>query len=144
MRRLALGSSPPDGDDGSPLSQRVDVWLDVACLLKTRSQAQAACRGGKVEINGGVARPHRLVRIGDELRITRGGGLRQVVVVRGLALRHIARAEARALYEDRTPPLTPDELEARRLRRVLATPLVSSRPASKRDRRALRRLKQGG
>jgi ribosome-associated heat shock protein Hsp15 len=144
MRRLALGSPLPVDDGGSSVSQRVDVWLDVACLFKTRSQAQAACRGGKVEINGQVARPHRLVRSGDELCISRGGGLRQIVLVRGLAPRHVARAEARALYEDRTPPLTPDELEARRLRRAFATPTVSSRPASKRDRRALRRLKRGG
>jgi len=144
MRRLALGRPLPEVDEGSAASQRVDVWLDVACLFKTRSQAQAACRGGKVEVNGQVARPHRLLRSGDELRISRGGGLHQIVVVRGLAPRHVARAEARALYEDRTPPLTPDELEARRLRRAFAPPTVTSRPASKRDRRALRRLKQGG
>ena len=139
--RSAGSRSPLPGDDAnSPVTQRLDLWLDVACLFKTRSQAQAACRGGKIELNGQVARPHRLVRRGDELRITRGGGLRQTVVVRGLALRHVARAEARELYEDRTPPPTPDELEARRLRRAFAAPAPSARSANKRDRRALRRL----
>jgi ribosome-associated heat shock protein Hsp15 len=72
-------------DDDRTATQRADVWLDVACLFKTRSLAQAACRGGKVELNGQAVRPNRLLRIGDELRITRGGGVRQVVVVRGLA-----------------------------------------------------------
>jgi ribosome-associated heat shock protein Hsp15 len=131
-------------DDEQAASQRVDVWLDVACLFKTRSLAQAACRGGKVELNGQVARPNRLLRAGDELRITRGGGLRQVVVVRGLALNHVAKAEARALYEDRTAPPTPDQLEARRLRRLFGVQAPSRRPASTRERRALRRLKEGG
>ena len=28
---------------------RLDVWLDVACVFRTRSEAQKACRGGKVE-----------------------------------------------------------------------------------------------
>jgi ribosome-associated heat shock protein Hsp15 len=124
-------------------SQRVDVWLDVACLFKTRSLAQAACRAGKVEVNGDVARPHRLLRSGDELRITRGLGRRQTVVVRGFASRHVAKAEARALYEDRTPPPAPEELEERRLRRAFGFS-APSRPGSKRDRRALRRLKESG
>jgi ribosome-associated heat shock protein Hsp15 len=134
----------PDHDDRSPASQRVDVWLDISCLFKTRSLAQSACRGGKVELNGQQARPNRQLRSGDELRITRGGGRRQIVVVRGLAASHVARAEARELYEDRTPPPTPEELEARRLRRLFGVQAPSSRPASKRDRRALRRLKRGG
>ena len=44
---------------------RVDVWLDVACLFRTRSEAQRACRGGKVDVNGESARPNRIVRAGD-------------------------------------------------------------------------------
>jgi ribosome-associated heat shock protein Hsp15 len=130
-------------DESRPASERADVWLDIACLFKTRSLAQAACRGGKVEVNGQVARPNRLLRRGDELRITRGGGRRQIVVVRDIAPRHIARAEARALYEDRTPPPTPEELETRRLRRAFGV-RAPSRPVTTRQRRALRRLKQGG
>ena len=129
--------------DPQPETERLDVWLDVACLFKTRSLAQAACRGGKVEVNGQVARPSRLLHRGDELRISRGGGRRQTVAVRGLALRHVARAEARSLYEDRTPPPTPDEIEARRLRRAFGV-RAPSRPVDKRQRRALRRLKEGG
>jgi ribosome-associated heat shock protein Hsp15 len=131
-------------DTPQPVAERVDVWLDVACLFKTRSLAQGACRGGKVEVNGQVARPGRLLRRGDELRISRGGGRRQIVVVCELALRHVARAAARALYEDRTPPSTPDELEARRLRRAFGVHAPSRRPVDKRQRRALRRLKEGG
>ena len=30
---------------------RVDAWLDVACLFKTRSEAKRGCEGGKVEVN---------------------------------------------------------------------------------------------
>lgn len=118
------------------------MWLDVACLFKTRSLARTACQGGKVEVNGRVARAGRLLRKGDELRITRGGGRSQIVVVRDFAHRHVARAVAHALYEDRTPPPLPEELEER-LRRTLGV-RAPSRPVSKRDRRALRRLKEGG
>jgi len=120
---------------------RLDAWLDVACLFKTRSLAQAACRGGKVEVNGQAGKPSREVREGDELGITRGGGRRQIVVVRGIALHHVARAEARGLYEDRTPPPSAEEAEQRRLRRAYGAPIASRRPANTRERRALRRLK---
>ena len=50
---------------------RLDVWLDVSCLFKTRSEAQKACRNGKVDVNGQPARPNRLVRAGDRIEIYR-------------------------------------------------------------------------
>jgi ribosome-associated heat shock protein Hsp15 len=128
------------GAESPSRSQRLDAWLDITCLFKTRSLAQTACRGGKVEVNRSVARPSRLLHPGDELRISRGGGRHQIVVVRALASRHVAKAAARELYEDRTPPPSPEALEERRLRRAFGAH-TPSRPASKRDRRALRRLK---
>jgi ribosome-associated heat shock protein Hsp15 len=99
-------------------SVRLDVWLDVECLFKTRSEAQRECKVGRVVVNGIVAKPHRDMRIGDELVISRPGGRKQLLVVRGLAEHHIARAAARELYEDRTPPPTFEEKEASRLARL--------------------------
>jgi ribosome-associated heat shock protein Hsp15 len=122
---------------------RLDVWLDVCCLFRTRSEAQKACKGGKVEVNGQSARPHREIRVGDEIRITRPAGRRQTVVVRGLAERHVAKAVARELYSDTTPPLSPEEIELRRLERVFraSTEAHPRRSPDKRQRRALRRLR---
>jgi ribosome-associated heat shock protein Hsp15 len=135
--------SDDTGTENALTSQRVDVWLDVACLFKTRSLAQAACRGGKVEVNGQSARPNRLLRRGDELRITRAGGGRQTVVILDFAEHHVAKAQARALYEDRTPPPTPEELEERRLRRAFGVRTPAG-PVDKRARREVRRLKERG
>jgi ribosome-associated heat shock protein Hsp15 len=119
---------------------RVDVWLDVACLFKTRSEAQKACRLGKVSVNGATAKPHREVRPGDELIIARPLGRRQTLVVTAVTGTHVARAEARLLYEDRTPPPMPEEVEMRRLERVFrATSVTAGRP-SRDDRRARRRI----
>jgi ribosomal 50S subunit-recycling heat shock protein len=84
---------------------RLDVWLDIACLFRTRSEAQKACKIGRVDVNGQPAKPHREIRPGDEIVISRPMGRKQTVVVRGLADRHIPRAEARELYDDRTPRL---------------------------------------
>ena len=125
---------------------RLDVWLDVSCLFKTRNEAQKACRGGKVDVNAQAAKPHREIKPGDEIEITRRFGTRQKVVVKGLAEQHIPKADARLLYEDVTPKPTPEEVELRRMAR-LAAPFT--RPASagapdRRERRTLRRLKERG
>ena len=125
---------------------RLDVWLDVACLFKTRSEAQKACKGGKIVLNGHGAKPHKEVKVGDVIEITRPMGKRQRVVVARLADQHIPKSEARLLYEDTTPPPSPEEKALLDLMR-LAGPRRRYVPASapdKRERRRLRREKEGG
>jgi ribosome-associated heat shock protein Hsp15 len=121
---------------------RLDIWLDIACLFKTRSEAQKACRGGKIEVNGQNARPNRLVRLGDELLISRPLGRKQRIVVRGLAERHVPKADARDLYEDLTPKPTAEEIETRRVERMYRAAMTPPRAPDKRARRALRKLKE--
>jgi ribosome-associated heat shock protein Hsp15 len=124
---------------------RLDVWLDIACLFRTRSEAQRACKGGKVDVNGQAAKPHREVRVGDEVVISRPLGRRQTVIVRGLTDRHIPKAEARELYEDRTPAPTAEEVEMRRLTRLARafTRAPAAAPDS-REKRRIRRMKERG
>jgi len=128
--------------DAAPagIEVRLDVWLDVACLFRTRSEAQKACKGGKVEVNGVSGKANRHVRPGDEVRITRSHG-KQTVIVDALAEHHLPKAQARELYRDVTPPPTPEEIEMRRLDRLARPPRPLRRP-DKRDRRALRRFKE--
>lgn len=122
-------------------SVRLDVFLDVACLFRTRSEAQKACKGGKVEVNRVSAKPHRDIRVGDEIVISRPLGRKQRVRVVRLEENHIPKAQARELYDDLTPPPTPEEVEMRRMAR-LARPFVSAPGVpNSRDRRALRRLR---
>ena len=61
-----------DADDG-PAGARLDVWLDIACLFRTRSEAQKATRAGKVAVNRQSAKPNRRLRLGDEVEISRLG-----------------------------------------------------------------------
>jgi ribosome-associated heat shock protein Hsp15 len=118
------------------------VWLDVACLFKTRSAAQKACKLGRVTVNGLAAKPNRSIRAGDEIEIRRPFGAKQRVSVRHVADRHIAKADAKSLYEDLTPPPTPAELEARRLERIYRATVTPRRAPDKRERRRLRQVKE--
>jgi len=124
-------------------SIRLDVWLDVACLFKTRSEAQKACRLGKISVNGATAKAHRDVRIGDELVLQRPLGRKQLVTVLGLADTHISKADARLLYQDNTPKPTPDEIEQRKLERIYRSVSVPTAKPGRDERRARRRMKQG-
>jgi ribosome-associated heat shock protein Hsp15 len=119
---------------------RLDVWLDVSCLYRTRSEAQKACKSGKVAVNGQPARQNRSMRRGDEIELSRPFGRKQILRVLGLADRHIAKAEARALYEDLTPAPTVEEIEMRRIERMFRAATPKKSP-DKRDRHALRRLR---
>jgi ribosome-associated heat shock protein Hsp15 len=119
---------------------RLDVFLDVACLLPTRSRAAQVCGGGKVDLNGHAAAAHKLVRVGDELSISLPGG-RRSFRVKALAERHIPKAAARLLYEETTPPPSPEILEARRLERMMAPRRESDTKISRKERRELDRVR---
>ncbi len=121
---------------------RVDVWLDIACLFKTRSEAKRACEGGKVEVNGDHAKPNRAVREGDRIRISRGHGHVQDVIVRLLIDQHVKKAEARALYDDVTPKPTPEEIEIRRMERAYRAASQAAGTPDRRRRREIRRFKE--
>jgi ribosome-associated heat shock protein Hsp15 len=143
--RVVGQSRMADDPTAAPDRVRLDVWLDVACLFRTRSEAQKACKGGKVDVNGQASKPHRELRAGDVVEISRPMGRRQRVVVRGLAERHVPKAAARGLYEDLTPPPSPEELELRRLARLVAPRRPQSTGApGRRERRLLRGLKERG
>lgn len=123
------------------MTVRLDVWLDVACLFKTRSEAQRECKVGRVTVNGVVAKPHRELKAGDELVISRPGGRKQRLVVRRLADKHIAKSAARELYEDRTPPPTAEEIESRRIEKLFQASQKSGERLDRRTRRTVARRK---
>jgi ribosome-associated heat shock protein Hsp15 len=122
---------------------RVDAWLDVACLYKTRSEAKRGCESGKVEVNGDHAKPHRALREGDRVRINRGFGRYQDVIVRILIDQHVKKAEARALYDDVTPKPSPEEIEMRRAERVFRAAQKAAGTPDRNRRREIRRAKEG-
>jgi ribosome-associated heat shock protein Hsp15 len=122
---------------------RLDVWLDVACLFKTRSEAKRACEGGRVAINGQPAKSNRAVKEGDRLRINRPFGRHQDVIVRVVIDQHVKKAQSRVLYDDVTPRPTPEEMEMRRIERIYRGAALAAGRPDRRRRRELRRLKEG-
>ena len=122
---------------------RLDVWLDVACVFKTRSEAQKACKLGKVSVNGQIAKPHREVKAGDQLIVQRPMGRKQLLTILGVADRSVSRADARLMYDDTSPTPTPAEIELRKLERIYRAAATPPTRPDRDQRRTLRRLKRG-
>jgi len=89
-------------------SVRIDRWLCATRLFKTRTQAQQACAGGRVKLNGTNVRPSHGIKPGDEVR---AGAPRGPIVwkVGGLADKRLSAPLAQQLYEDHSPPPPPKE-----------------------------------
>lgn len=51
---------------------RLDKWLKVSRLIKRRTVAQEACDGGRVTVNGRVAKPSTDVKVGDTVEVSFG------------------------------------------------------------------------
>jgi ribosome-associated heat shock protein Hsp15 len=111
---------------------RVDKWLWTSRLVKTRSLATDAAKGGRVHVNGVAVKPSREVVAGDELELTLGP-VRRTVIVRGSAERRVSASEATKLYEETQASITERERQAE-LRRLGGPVNLGARP-TKRDRR---------
>jgi ribosome-associated heat shock protein Hsp15 len=122
---------------------RLDTWLDVACLFKTRSEATKACKLNKVIVNGTAGKAGRLVKEDDEIEIHRPFGRKQLITVLGVTDEHLPKAVARTLYEDHSPKPTPEEIEMRRLERLYRAAATPKARPDRDQRRTLRRLKRG-
>jgi ribosome-associated heat shock protein Hsp15 len=119
---------------------RIDKWLWAARFFKTRGLAADAVDGGKVDVNGAKAKPAKVVKPGDVVRV-RLGPYEHVVNVRGLSERRGPASQAVLLYEEDVAA------KARRLQLVEAHKLAQQSfsfgegKPSKKERRDIRRIR---
>ena len=124
-----------------PDSTRLDVWLDVACLFKTRSEAKRACEGGKVEVNGERAKRAKQLQVGDSLRI-RLGPYQHIVTVRGLSENRGPAPVAAKLYEESEEGRKAREAMQLQVKIARAVPGYDRGRPTKKDRRDLERVRR--
>lgn len=104
-------------------------------LYKTRSAATAACRGGHIRVNRGVAKASTQVKIGDRVEafVERQRILEVVIVID----KRVGAAVAATCVVDHSPPVPVVKREPR----VFVRERGTGRP-TKRERRDLDRLKR--
>jgi ribosome-associated heat shock protein Hsp15 len=112
-------------------TMRLDVWLWAVRVVKTRSLATDACKGGHVRVNGRAAKPATPIRVGDRVEARLAERDRVLEVVR-LIDKRVSAPLAAECVADHSPPPPPREYVAPLFRRDPG----SGRP-TKRDRRRL-------
>lgn len=81
---------------------RLDKFLKVSRIIKRRTVANEACSGGRVSINGKVAKPAADVKEGDELEIRFGNrvGKYKILNVKETVRKENAQDMYQVLEED--------------------------------------------
>lgn len=121
--------------------QRIDRWLWHARVVRTRILAAGLAESGRVRVNGQrIKAPARTVREGDVLTIALGNAVK-VLRVAGFTERRGSASDAIRLYEALSEPVAPRS--APRPPNAPSRDPGSGRP-TKRDRRALDRMRQRG
>jgi ribosome-associated heat shock protein Hsp15 len=120
------------------LTARLDKWLWMVRVFKTRSIAATAIRLGSVRVAGEPVKPSRDARSGEELTV-RQGIVTRTLVVRGVPQGRVGAKLVAEFCEERTPPEEWARAKEQRVQQLLARDPGAGRP-TKRDRREMERL----
>lgn len=124
------------------MSVRLDKWLQIARIFKTRSKATDACNLGRVVVNGYPAKPHRNPAVDDRIEIKFGDWTR-IVVVKELREKSVSKAIAATLFEDLSPPRPKLDKIDRIMREGTEHREKGKGRPTKRERREIDRLRRG-
>lgn len=76
---------------------RLDKYLKVSRIIKRRTVAKEACEGGRVSINGKVAKPGTEVKEGDVIEIKFAAKSLKAKITS--IAEHVRKEEAKGMYE---------------------------------------------
>ena len=122
---------------------RLDRWLWAARFFKTRGLAADAVAGGKVQVNGARAKPAKLVRAGDTLRV-RVGPYEWIIVVRAVTERRGSSKDAQLLYDESADGRAARERLAQAHKIAPAPAFDGKGRPTKKQRREIERLEDEG
>ena len=117
---------------------RLDKWLWDVRVCKTRAEATALCRNGKVQVNGLDAKPGRDVHAGETV-IARIGMVTRTLKVLGHPRSRVGAKQVPEFALDLTPAAEYERAKQASLEHMLARERGRGRP-TKKDRREMGRL----
>ncbi|RMF59195.1 MAG: RNA-binding S4 domain-containing protein [Calditrichaeota bacterium] len=89
---------------------RLDKWLKLSRIFKTRALAARACDDGKVKVDEQRAKPSKLIKVGDKITVKRRSKY-QSYEVRMIPRKNVSKADAKLLYSERTPKISDEAKE---------------------------------
>ena len=76
---------------------RIDKFLKISRVIKRRTVAADACDGGRIEINGKVAKPSKDVKVGDVVSVSFGNNTMKFEVLS--VDEHQTKQSAESMYK---------------------------------------------
>ncbi len=89
---------------------RLDKWLKISRLFKTRALATRACDDGKVKVNDQKSKPARMIKVGDKITIKRKSKYRTFDVLE-IVHKSISNKDAKLLYYEKIPEIPEESKE---------------------------------
>jgi len=114
---------------------RTDKWLWAVRIFKTRTIALEECKKGRVEVNDSVAKPSRMLRQGDIVKV-RKPPVTYTYRVLNLTENRVGAALTTSYLENITPAEELEILELTKISGFVARAKGTGRP-TKKERREL-------
>jgi len=92
---------------GGNREMRIDKWLKMVRLYKTRAEAAKACGLGRVKQNGQTAKASRTITVGDTLVVKIKSRYMELDVLE-IPTRGLSAIDAKTMYRDNSPQI-PEE-----------------------------------
>jgi ribosome-associated heat shock protein Hsp15 len=117
------------------MSVRIDKWLFVARVYKSRALATRACELSRVRVNGVAVKAHRILAVGDRIDAEVATDWTRTLVVRELVDKTMAKVDVPRIFEDLSLPRPVADPLARLMRRPpVAREKGAGRPTKKERR----------
>ncbi|MBI2513834.1 MAG: RNA-binding S4 domain-containing protein [Opitutae bacterium] len=117
---------------------RLDKWLWGVRVFKTRAEAAAVCRNGRVQVNGLDAKPGRDVHVG-EVVTARVGMVTRTLKVVGVPRSRVGAKQLPEFLVDLTPAAEYERAKQASVEHLLARERGRGRP-TKKERRQMGEL----
>ena len=125
----------PNGEGLGEGLARLDKWLWSARIFKTRTIAADACKNGRVQVNGVLVKPSRMVKVGDTVSVRKSPVTYSFKILKTIEQRVGAKLLPE-IYENVTTPDQYELLEMTRISGFVDRQRGTGRP-TKKDRRAM-------
>jgi ribosome-associated heat shock protein Hsp15 len=130
----------PGSQHSAPAAMRLDKWLKMARIYKSREAAASDCALGRIKVNAHVAKASKEVKAGDVIVLKRGNHYR-TLEIKQIPVRGLSVKDAKEVYYESTPEIPAETREMMKLisafERQLPTP-EKGRP-TKKNRREIER-----
>ena len=117
---------------------RLDKWLWCVRVFKTRPEATAACRAGKVQIGDLEAKPGRATHVGETISV-KVGLVHRTLKVLGMPRSRVSAKQLPEFVDDLTSVAEYAKAKQAQLEHLLARERGQGRP-TKKDRRDMKHL----